>query len=423
MSISQNLLSTEQLVEKCKMDGELKIASRFWAGGLTFAFGSHHINLVIDNGEFSAGTTSPDDTICYSADTGIWEKLLAAKPDRHHADLNVLLAEGKASFEGDLIKAAQYQPAILRIIELLREPGDISDPILDESGDLPRFDSPVGRYVHLEVLGEDYRIYFEEAGQGIPLLLQHTAGAHGTQFRHLFECREITDYFRLIAYDLPYHGKSIPPVNKKWWTEEYKLRGDFVRELPVKLVEALELKDPMFMGCSVGGMLALDLAYHSPDVFSHCISLEGALSAGGPDDMESYWLVYHPGISNQYKARNMNGIMSPTSPERYRQETMQTYAAGWPAAFYGDLQYYLCDYDLQEKAQDIDTSKCGVTILCGEYDYSGSIEKGRAAHELISGSDFVEMKGIGHFPMSENPAVFLEYLIPVLKKIRNKQGF
>ena len=32
-------------------------------------------------------------------------------------------------------------------------------------------------------------MYFEEAGTGIPLLLQHTAGSHGVQWRHLFDLR------------------------------------------------------------------------------------------------------------------------------------------------------------------------------------------------------------------------------------------
>ena len=55
----------------------------------------------------------------------------------------------------------------------------------------------VGRYVHLD-LGPpgqpvDHRIYYEEAGSGIPVLLQHTAGSHGTQWRHLLENPAITD--------------------------------------------------------------------------------------------------------------------------------------------------------------------------------------------------------------------------------------
>ena len=35
----------------------------------------------------------------------------------------------------------------------------------------------VGRYVHVEIDGTPHRIYFEEAGQGIPLVCLHTAGS------------------------------------------------------------------------------------------------------------------------------------------------------------------------------------------------------------------------------------------------------
>ena len=50
-----------------------------------------------------------------------------------------------------------------------------------------------GRYMRLELEGQAHRLYFEEAGQGIPVLLQHTAGCHSSQWRHLFEIPEITD--------------------------------------------------------------------------------------------------------------------------------------------------------------------------------------------------------------------------------------
>jgi hypothetical protein len=30
------------------------------------------------------------------------------------------------------------------------------------------------------------------------------------------------------------------------------------------------------------------------------------------------------------------------------------------------------------------------------------------------------MKGLGHFPMSENPAEFFRYLLPVLEKIASR---
>jgi hypothetical protein len=41
----------------------------------------------------------------------------------------------------------------------------------------------------VRIMGEDCRVYFEEAGQGIPLVCLHTAGADSRQFRHLIERR------------------------------------------------------------------------------------------------------------------------------------------------------------------------------------------------------------------------------------------
>jgi hypothetical protein len=43
----------------------------------------------------------------------------------------------------------------------------------------------IGRYLNLTIDGRRQRIYFEEAGSGIPLVCLHTAGADGRQWRHL----------------------------------------------------------------------------------------------------------------------------------------------------------------------------------------------------------------------------------------------
>jgi len=39
-----------------------------------------------------------------------------------------------------------------------------------------------GRYLRLDLNGRPHRLYFEEAGEGIPLLCLHTAGADGRQY-------------------------------------------------------------------------------------------------------------------------------------------------------------------------------------------------------------------------------------------------
>jgi hypothetical protein len=47
---------------------------------------------------------------------------------------------------------------------------------------MAKFEAAIGRYVWLEIQGVEYRVYFEEAGQGIPLICQHTAGSDGKQW-------------------------------------------------------------------------------------------------------------------------------------------------------------------------------------------------------------------------------------------------
>lgn len=283
---------------------------------------------------------------------------------------------------------------------------------------MPRFDSSVGRYIHLPIDGLDYRVYFEESGQGIPLLLQHTAGADGRQWRHLLEDREIAARFRMIAYDVPYHGKSLPPEGKRWWAEEYRLTKDFLMSVPVTLSRQLGLARPVFMGSSIGGHLALDLALHYPDDFRAVVGLEAAIATpGGYLDM---W--YHPQISNDFKASVMYGLMSPTSPEHLRRETAWVYSQGAPAVFKGDLYYYSVDHDVTHTAEQIDTSKVAVHILTGEYDWASPPSFGEALAQRVKGATFQKMAGLGHFPMSEDPERFRAYIWPILAGLAQGHG-
>ena len=412
-------VTSERLAELCSSDGEFMMLARYWNGGLRLGMGDTVLALKMTGGLPGVGTADGDGCFSISGPAEVWDKVLAAVPARGYNDAFIAMTSGLVQ-SGDLLALWQYYPALQRGVQLLREEmhGAAAKPVVAR---MPAkkpgtFDSPVGRYIHVGIDGLDYRIYFEEAGQGIPLLLQHTAGSHGSQWRHLFEMPEITDHFRLIAYDLPYHGKSLPPDGSRWWADEYRLTRDFAMAAPLAPNAALGLERSVFMGCSVGGLLALDLAAYHPEAFRAVISLEPALKVEGRREaMAGFW---HPQVSNEFKARLMLGLMSPTSPEARRMETVFAYSSGWPPAFLGDLFYYIDDHDLTQEAANIDTTKVPVYLLTGEYDNSATIEHGRAAHEAIAGSSFAVMEGIGHFPMSEDPEGFARHLLPVLETIR-----
>jgi pimeloyl-ACP methyl ester carboxylesterase len=281
---------------------------------------------------------------------------------------------------------------------------------------MPRFDSAIGRYLYLSIDGVEYRVYFEETGAGIPMLLQHTAGADGRQWRHLLEDAEFARDFRMIAYDLPYHGKSVPPTGIEWWRGEYRLTKDFLMKFVVTLARELALERPVYMGSSIGGHLATDLALHHPEKFRAIIGLEAAIATpGGFDDRFN-----HPRISNEFKASAMYGLMSPTSPENLRRETAWVYSQGAPPVFKGDLYYYSIDHDLSRTAEQIDARRTALYLMTGEYDWASTPAMSAELAARIKGARYQTMTGLGHFPMSEDPARFREYVAPVLREIRDR---
>lgn len=284
----------------------------------------------------------------------------------------------------------------------------------------------LGKYMYITRKGITYRIYYEEIGQGIPIILGHTAGSDGREYRHLMNDEDVTKNFRLINFDLPYHGKSLPPYGVKWWEETYTTDTEFMMDWSNLIADALELDSPVYMGMSMGGHLALDLALYYPEKYRATIAIEGALrtndeyTACGMEQVR--WEFDNPMIGTGEIGAAMLLNMSPTSPEENVKELQWTYMQGGPGIFAGDLQYYNEDHNISdEQAKTIDTDKCMVYMLTGEYDPNTSPADTEIVAGLIEGSYFKPMKGIGHFPVIENYEVFKEYLMPILDDIIEKR--
>ena len=270
-------------------------------------------------------------------------------------------------------------------------------------------------------------MYVEEAGVGIPLLLQHTAGSDGRQYRHLLCDPEVTSRFRCIAYDLPYHGKSLPPYGVEWWAQEYNLTRDRILAFPNALSDALELHRPVYMGSSMGGHAAIDLAHAFPERYRATIAVEGALRSA-----TEYVEVGMDGIRREFDnpnvSRNSIGAamllnMSPYSPEPAVREVQWEYMQGGPGIFAGDLFYYYYDHDMTpEQAAEIDTRKCMLYLLTGEYDPNTSPAETQAVADVVPGCKFIEMPKLGHFPATENYPEFRKHLLPVLDEITKLPG-
>jgi pimeloyl-ACP methyl ester carboxylesterase len=221
----------------------------------------------------------------------------------------------------------------------------------------------------------------------------------------------------VIAFDLPWHGKSNPPEG--WQEEEYQLDTKNYKDLVRAFSQAMALNNPVVMGCSMGGRLVLHLANDHPDEFRAVIALEGA------DRLQPYydtsWLHRSDIHGGEVCAGYVSGQIAPQSPNEYRWETLWGYMQSGPGIFKGDLFFYWQDGDFDDRSANIDTLRCPVYLLSGEYDNSCTPERATETHERISGSKLTIMKEIGHFPMSENPDLFCTYLLPILDEISEEQ--
>lgn len=278
----------------------------------------------------------------------------------------------------------------------------------------PRFEPVAGRYLRIDLLGKPHRVYVEEAGQGIPLLCLHTAGSDTRQFRGLMNDARILEHFRVIAFDLPWHGKSSPPAG--WQNTEYRLTTRDYVDMILTMADALSLERPVAMGCSIGGRMALHLALDYPERFRAIIGLQAGAHVEPYYDLS--WL-HRPDVhGGEVSAGIVSGLMGPRSPEAERWETLWHYMQGGPGVFKGDLYFYTIDGDMRGRLGDIDTTRCPLYLLSGEYDYSCAPEDTLDAARRIKGAQATIMEGLGHFPMSEDPRRFMTYLLPVLDRIR-----
>ncbi len=273
----------------------------------------------------------------------------------------------------------------------------------------------VGRYLRVALGGRSLRVYFEEAGQGWPLLCLHTAGADGRQFRHLMTDPAVTRDWRVLAFDMPRHGKSLPPPG--WQDDEYRLTTAAYVEMILAVSDALELDRPAVLGCSIGGKIVLELALRAPERFRALIGLEAAAHQAPWYD-DTSWL-HRPDVhGGELSSALMSGLIAPQAPEETRWETLWMYAQSGPGVFRGDLHFYRVEGDLRDRVDRIDTTRCPLYLLTGEYDFSCTPEDTRATAARIPGARLTIMTELGHFPMSEHPERFRTYLLPVLDEIR-----
>jgi pimeloyl-ACP methyl ester carboxylesterase len=410
----------ERLTEAARANAALAQRGKLAPLSIVIRSGDTAASLGIGDGVAVMPGAAADAAFTLAASVETWGKYAQAVPPVGYQSVVGMVRMGHLKVEGDMLAFGRNLLFLEQLLAGLRPTVPIERPAAVGA---PVIEAVVGRYLRLDFNGRPHRIYFEEAGPkasgGIPLVCLHTAGADGRQYRALLNDAEITRRFRVIAFDLPWHGKSSPPPGFE--REAYQLTTDLYVDTVMAVCRALQLEKPVVIGCSIGGRAVLHLALRHGDYFRAAIGLQSATHAdpGADTRLRDLGVLYRPDVHGQEAAAgSVACLIAPTSPQADTWETLWHYMQGGPGVFLGDLHYYFTDGDLRNGLLDrLDTERCPLHLLTGEYDLSATPELTAELAKLVKATSFQVMEGLGHFPMSENPAQFRKYLLPVLDRI------
>ena len=234
------------------------------------------------------------------------------------------------------------------------------------------------------------KIYYEEYGEGTPLLLIH--GNFSSMALYRMVIPELSNHFRVIGIDLPgfgrsYHADSI----------SHQLFSDYMSEL----IDVMRFDSVYVMGCSMGANVALILAHDRPDKVKRIISDAGVVHAEGATLRLLEW-TYSKRIGNPSKGwiDSYNSI-NPQSDLLERLLEFENKLM--------DELPLLTDSELRN-------IKARTLILMGDGDGMVRLEHGLELYRAINSSKLCIVPGAGHCVCNTRPDIMNTMVIDFLTK-------
>jgi len=253
----------------------------------------------------------------------------------------------------------------------------------------------VGKYCNVN--GTD--LYYEINGNGIPLLLLHTAGTDGRVWKKMVG--NISPNYMTVVPDLPGHGKSFPWNN---WRKT-RVNVEFYAKAISKLIENLGLKRIVILGCSIGADIALMLTTMIGDNIRLAICAEGAGKTN--TFVEQDILKTEPG--NVERAFDFCGRRTP---KHSIDELIWIRSSNNRDIYIGDLLAWN-KFDIMGNLGSVSTK---VILMRGEDDPVVSHEMLRETSRILLHSEQITLPGFGHYPMVEDPEEFAKIINSILVK-------
>ncbi|MGB0935358.1 MAG: alpha/beta fold hydrolase [Alphaproteobacteria bacterium] len=147
---------------------------------------------------------------------------------------------------------------------------------------------------HVEINGK--KMTYTDQGEGLPVIFAHSFLWSHRQWDP--QVAEFSKNYRCIAVDMWNHGSSDTIDSDEYTLEQ--LAKDYAA-----FIEALGIKSCIFVGLSVGGMIALHLGLKRPDLFKGLVVC-GSYVGAEPNESRAEYLAL---FETMVKLKFFNGMM------------------------------------------------------------------------------------------------------------------
>lgn len=204
---------------------------------------------------------------------------------------------------------------------------------------------------------------------------------------------------RTVRYDMRGHGQSDVPVGP------YTM-GQLISDAEA-VCDAFDLRDVMFVGLSVGGMIAQGLAVKRPDMIRSLVLSNTAAKIGNP----TLWQDRIDTVRQSGLATMADEVMK----RWFSRDFVQSAAvAPWramlsetPVEGYSGVCAAIAGTDFYTPTSGLRIPTLGIA---GSEDGSTPPDLVRETVDLIPGSQFALMRRVGHLPCVENAAGYAALL-------------
>jgi 3-oxoadipate enol-lactonase len=211
---------------------------------------------------------------------------------------------------------------------------------------------------------------------------------------------------RVVRYDMRGHGQSDVP------DAPYTM-GQLVSDAEA-VCDAFELRYVLFVGLSVGGMVAQGLAIKRPDLVRALVLSNTAAKIGNPKLWQDRIAAVQSKGLDAMADEVMKRWFSPTFYASPAMHAWRDMLVATPLAGYVGICHAIAGTDFYTPTSGLRIPTLGIA---GSDDGATPPDLVRETIDLIPGSQFALMRRVGHLPCAEDPTAYAALLNQFIRDI------